>query len=43
MNRQQYIAIKHHGRLAAETMHDRFRHLLSPSMSLVLTVNSGYE
>lgn len=37
------IALEHHCRLACETMHPRFARLLPLGMSVVLTVNSGYE
>jgi hypothetical protein len=41
---QRRIALRHHCRLAVETMHPRFR-LLGPgaAYSVILTVNSGYE
>jgi hypothetical protein len=41
----QQTAIAHHCRLAVETTHPRFAHWLDPGrrISLVLTVNSGYE
>jgi hypothetical protein len=42
MNRQQMTALKHHCRLAAETVHPRFRQMV-PMGSIILTVNSGYE
>jgi len=36
------IALTHHCRLAAETLHPHFR-TVDRSFSVVLTVNSGYE
>ncbi len=42
MNRHQEIAIKHHCRLAGETVHARFAYVRGLH-SIVLTVNSGYE
>ena len=42
MTPQQKIAIEHHCRLSIETMHPRFS-WLSLGVSVVLTVNSGYE
>lgn len=43
MNRHQLLAIDHHCRLSVETMHPRFARRLSTGLSVVLTVNSGYE
>lgn len=44
MDTWQQTAIQHHCRLAIETAHPRFAHWLDPGrVSLVLTVNSGYE
>jgi hypothetical protein len=45
MTPAQQLALTHHCRLAVETTHPRFRSLLDPKrpISLVLTVNSGYE
>jgi hypothetical protein len=43
MNRQQQTALGYHCRLAGETTHPRFRSLIRPGVSLVLTVNSGWE
>lgn len=43
MNRYQREALTHHCRLSVETLHPRFRHVTSHGMSVVLTVNSGYE
>lgn len=40
------LAITHFCRLACETAHPRFRHLIGPKSSgfvVALTVNSGYE
>lgn len=41
----QLIALDNHCRFAFETTHPRFAHILDPRqrVSLVLTVNSGYE
>lgn len=44
----QKAAVRNHCRLAIETTHPRFRHLLyaghiTGPVSVVLTVNSGYE
>jgi hypothetical protein len=44
--RWREVAIAHHCRLAVETTHPRFRHVVSlgaGAVSVVLTVNSGYE
>ncbi len=43
MNRHQQTAIAYHCRLSVETMHLRFARRLSSGLSVVLTVNSGYE
>lgn len=43
MNRHQRIAIEHHCRLASETLHPRFTYMARHSVSIVLTVDSGYE
>lgn len=43
MNRHQQTAITWHCRLAVETMHPRFARRLPGGLSVVLTVNSGYE
>ena len=43
MNRHQQTAITYHCRLSVETMHPRFGRSLSRGLSVVLTVNSGYE
>lgn len=42
MNTAQRRALRHHCRLAVETIHPRFL-TLAPGASIVLTVNSGYE
>ncbi len=39
---QRRLALRHHCRLAAETVHPRFS-WASPMFTHVLTVNSGYE
>jgi hypothetical protein len=43
MNRHQQTALTWHCRLSTETMHPRFARLLPGGLSVVLTVNSGYE
>jgi hypothetical protein len=43
MTNAQRIAVEHHCRLATETMHPRFRRLSRGHLSVILTVNSGYE
>jgi hypothetical protein len=43
VNVQQTTAISQHCRLSIETMHPRFARVLPLGMSVVLTVNSGYE
>lgn len=43
MNGYQRTALEHHCRLAIETAHPRFSHWRSGLVSVVLTVNSGYE
>ena len=43
MNRHQRTALDHHCRLSIETMHQRFARVLPSRISVVLTVNSGYE
>jgi hypothetical protein len=43
MNRQQRTALEQHCRLALETMRPEFARLLPGGLSVVLTVNSGYE
>ncbi len=43
MNRHQATAITWHCRLSVETMNLRFGRVLPSGLSVVLTVNSGYE
>jgi hypothetical protein len=43
MNRHQQAAIDRHCRLSIETMHHGFARPLPGGLSVVLTVNSGYE
>jgi hypothetical protein len=43
VNRHQRTAIEHHCRLAVETLHPEFARRLANGLSVVLTVNSGYE
>jgi hypothetical protein len=43
MNRAQRVALEHHCRLSVETLHPDFARLLPGGLSVVLTVNSGYE
>jgi hypothetical protein len=45
MNDMQQVALRHHCRLAEETMHPRFltSNTGEPPLTIVLTVNSGYE
>lgn len=43
MNRHQTVAIDRHCRLSIETMHPQFARRLPSGLSVVLTVNSGYE
>jgi hypothetical protein len=43
VNRHQQTALDWHCRLSVETMHPRFSRRLSSGLSVVLTVNSGYE
>jgi hypothetical protein len=40
---EQQTALLHHCRLGVETAHPRFAHHLGHGLSLVLSVNSGYE
>ncbi len=42
MNRHQQIALEHHCRLAEETVNPIFGYVY-PGVSIVLSVNSGYE
>ncbi len=39
----QAAALKHPCRLAANTMYRDLRHQISPVLSLVLSINTGYE
>lgn len=43
MNKHQRIALENHCRLSVETMDRKFARWLPGGMSVVLTVNSGYE
>jgi hypothetical protein len=43
MNRHQQTALDWHCRLSVETMHPRFARRLPSGLTVVLTVNSGYE
>ena len=43
MNRHQTLALDNHCRLSIETMHPRFGRRLPSGVTVVLTVNSGYE
>lgn len=43
VNRYQQTAIDWHCRLSVETMHPRFARRLPSGLTVVLTVNSGYE
>lgn len=43
MTPAQRIALRHPCYLAGETMHSRYRSMLSGAWSLVLTINTGYE
>lgn len=43
MTPAQKVALRHYCRLAAETAHPRFLKLLPQGVSVVLTVDSGYE
>ena len=42
MGYQQNIALKYHCRFAFETCHPRF-HFMRSGLSVIVTVNSGYE
>lgn len=44
-SRHQEIAIQHYGYLGGESVHPRFRYVVPdfPLVSIVLTVNAGYE
>jgi hypothetical protein len=43
VNRHQQLALDRHCRLSVETMNPRFARPLAGGLSVVLTVNSGYE
>lgn len=43
MNKYQRLALDRHCRLSIETMHPRFGRVLANGLTVVLTVNSGYE
>jgi hypothetical protein len=43
VNRHQRLALDRHCRLSIETMHPDFGRRLASGLSVVLTVNSGYE
>lgn len=43
MNKHQQLALDRHCRLSIETMHPRFGRVLPSGLTVVLTVNSGYE
>lgn len=43
MNRYQQVALDRHCRLSIETMHPDFGRVLPSGLTVVLTVNSGYE
>lgn len=43
MNIHQTRAVRYHCRLAIESAHPRFAYLHSELISIVLSVNSGYE
>ena len=43
MNRHAQEALDWHCRLSVETMHPRFFRRLPSGLTVVLTVNSGYE
>lgn len=43
MNRNHQTALDWHCRLSVEVMHPRFARRLSTGLTVVLTVNSGYE
>lgn len=43
MNKHQTTALDRHCRLSVETIHPRFGRQLPNGLSVVLTVNSGYE
>ena len=43
MNEQQRIAIENPCRLAGETVHPRFKRVYRNGLSVIVTVNYGYE
>jgi hypothetical protein len=43
VNRHQQIALEHHCRLAEETLRPQLRYEQLGAISIVLSVNSGYE
>lgn len=43
MTPAQLVALAHPCRIGAETAHPRFRFLRPDGLSIVLTINSGYE
>jgi hypothetical protein len=43
VNKHQRLALDFHCRLATETLHPRFARLRGDMVSVVVTVNSGYE
>ena len=43
VNRHQALALDWHCRLSVETMQPKFARMLPNGLSVVLTVNSGYE
>lgn len=43
MTERQLIAIQNHCRLAGETVHPRFFQKQEDGITLIVTVNSGYE
>lgn len=43
MNRHQQTALERHCRLSVETMRREFGRTLPSGLTVVLTVNSGYE
>jgi len=43
VNRRRQFALTRHCRLSVETMHPDFSRRLASGLTVVLTVNSGYE
>jgi hypothetical protein len=43
VNRRQQAALDWHCRLSVETLHPRFFRAMPSGLTVVLTVNSGYE